>query len=101
MKEKELRDKQIKESDINKRINKLKDKLYEKELIRHTKEEIKNAEQKFQEKRRLEKEELAKTLKDNELHKKLEKEKLQKEREEKITKRARGGYKNDARFNRC
>ena len=84
MKEKELRDKQIKESDINKRINKLKDKLYEKELIRHTKEEIKNAEQKFQEKRRLEKEELAKTLKDNELHKKLEKEKLQKEREEDI-----------------
>ena len=84
MKEKELRDKQIKESDINKRINKLKDKLYEKELIRHTKEEIKNAEQKFQEKRSLEKEELAKTLKDNELHKKLEKEKLQKEREEDI-----------------
>ena len=84
MKEKELRDKQIKESDINKRINKLKDKIYEKELIRHTKEEIKNAEQKFQEKRRLEKEELAKTLKDNELHKKLEKEKLQKEREEDI-----------------
>ena len=84
MKEKELRDKQIKEPDINKRINKLKDKLYEKELIRHTKEEIKNAEQKFQEKRRLEKEELAKTLKDNELHKKLEKEKLQKEREEDI-----------------
>ena len=84
MKEKELRDKQIKESDINKRINKLKDKLYEKELIRHTKEEIKNAEQKFQEKRRLEKEELAKTLKDNELHKKLEKAKLQKEREEDI-----------------
>jgi hypothetical protein len=84
MKEKELRDKQIKESDINKRINKLKDKLYEKELIRHTKEEIKNAEQKFQEKRRLEKEELAKTLKDNELHKKLEKEKLIKEREEDI-----------------
>ena len=84
MKEKELRDKQIKESDINKRINKLKDKLYEKELIRHTKEEIKNAEQKFQEKRRLEKEELAKTLKDNELHKKIEKEKLQKEREEDI-----------------
>ena len=84
MKEKELRDKQIKESDINKRINKLKDKLYEKELIRHTKEEIKNAEQKFQEKRRLEKEELAKTLKDNELHIKLEKAKLQKEREEDI-----------------
>ena len=84
MKEKELRDKQIKESEINRRINKIKDKLYEKELIRHTKEEIKNAEQKFQEKRRLEKEELAKTLKDNELHKKLEKEKLQKEREEDI-----------------
>ena len=39
MKEKELRDKQIKESTVNKRINQLKDKLYEKELIKHTIEE--------------------------------------------------------------
>ena len=84
MKEKELRDKQIKESAINKRINQIKDKLYERELIRHTKEEIKNAELKEKEKKRIEKEELAKTLKDNDLHKKLEKEKLNKEREEDI-----------------
>ena len=84
MKEKELRDKQIKESAINKRINQLKDKLYERELIRHTKEEIKNAEIKEKQKKKLEKEELAKTLKDNELHKKLELEKLKKEREEDI-----------------
>lgn len=83
MKEKELRDKQIKESAINKRINQIKDKLYERELIRHTKEEIKNAELK-EKKKRIEKEELAKTLKDNDLHKKLEKEKLNKEREEDI-----------------
>ena len=84
IKEKELRDKQIKESAINKRINQLKDKLYERELIRHTKEEIKNAEEKEKQKKKLEKEELAKTLKDNELHKKLELEKLKKEREEDI-----------------
>ena len=84
MKEKELRDKQIKESAINKRINQLKDKLYEKELIKHTLEEIKTAEDKEKQKKLLEKEILAKTLKDNELHKKLEKEKLKKEREEDI-----------------
>ena len=84
MKEKELRDKQIKESAINKRINQLKDKLYEKELIKHTLEEIKTAEDKEKQKKLLEKEMLAKTLKDNELHKKLEKEKLKKEREEDI-----------------
>ena len=84
MKEKELRDKQIKESAINKRINQLKDKLYEKELIKHTLEEIKTAEDKEKQKKLLEKEILAKTLKDNELHKKLEKERLKKEREEDI-----------------
>ena len=78
MKEKELRDKQIKESAINKRINQLKDKLYEKELIKHTLEEIKTAEDKEKQKKLLEKEMLAKTLKDNELHKKLEKEKWKK-----------------------
>ena len=38
----------------------------------------------YKEKKRLEREELAKTLKDNELHKKLELEKLKKEREEDI-----------------
>ena len=84
MKEKELRDKQIKESAVNKRINQLKDKLYEKELIKHTLAEIKAAEKKEKEKKLLEREELAKTLKDNELHKKLEKERLKKEREEDI-----------------
>jgi len=84
MKEKELRDKQIKESTVNKRINQLKDKLYEKELIKHTIEEIKTAEKKEKEKKRLEREELAKTLKDNELHKKLELERMKKEREEDI-----------------
>jgi hypothetical protein len=51
MKEKELRDKQIKESAINKRINQLKDKLYEKELIKHTLEEIKTAEDKEKQKK--------------------------------------------------
>ena len=84
MKEKELRDKQIKETALNKRINQLKDKLYEKDLIKHIKEEMNVAELKEKEKKRLEREELAKTLKDNELHKKIELERIKKEREEDI-----------------
>ena len=84
MKEKELRDKQIKESTLNKKINQIKDKLYEKELIKHINEEMKTAELKEKEKKRIEREELAKTLKDNELHKKIELERLKKEREEDI-----------------
>ena len=84
MKEKELRDKQIKETALNKRINQLKDKLYEKDLIKHIKEEMNAAELKEKEKKRLEREELAKTLKDNELHKKIELERIKKEREEDI-----------------
>ena len=44
LKEKEMRDKQKRESDINKRIAEIKDKLYEKELVRHNREDIKRAE---------------------------------------------------------
>ena len=84
LKEKELRDKQQRESYVNKRISEIKDKLYEKELVRHNREDIKRAEIREKERRKAEHEELLKTLKDNELHKKLELEKLKKEREEDI-----------------
>ena len=84
LKEKELRDKQKRESYVNKRINEIKDKLYEKELIRHNKEDIKRAEMREKERKKAEHDELLKTMKDNELHKKLELEKLKKEREEDI-----------------
>ena len=84
LKEKEIRDKMQRESYVNKRISQIKDKLYEKELVRQNKEDIKKAEIREKEKKREEHEELLKTLKDNELHKKLEAEKLKKEREEDI-----------------
>ncbi len=84
LKEKELRDKQQRESYVTKRIAEIKDKLYEKELVRHNKEDIKRAEIREKERRRAEHEELLKTIKDNELHKKLELEKLKKEKEEDI-----------------
>ena len=84
LKEKEMRDKQQRESYVNKRIAEIKDKLYEKELVRHNREDIRRAEIREKERKKAEHEELLKTLKDNELHKKLELEKLKKEREEDI-----------------
>ena len=84
LKEKELRDKQKREQYVNKRIAEIKDKLFEKELVRQNKEDIKRAEIREKERKRAEHEELLKTLKDNELHKKLELEKLKKERDEDI-----------------
>ena len=84
LKEKEVRDKQKRESYVNKRIEKIKDKLYEKELVRQNREDIKRAEIREKQRKREEHEELLKTLKDNELHKKLEAEKLKKERDEDI-----------------
>ena len=84
LKEKEVRDKQKRESYVIKRIEKLKDKLFEKELVRQNREDIKRAEIREKERKRAEHEELLKTLKDNELHKKFEEEKLKKERDEDI-----------------
>ena len=84
MKEKELRDKQQKESYINKRIEFLKNKLYEKELIKHNNEENKMAIEKEKLRKIKEHENLLQTIKDNELHKKILKEKIEKEKEEDI-----------------
>ena len=84
MKEKELRDKQKRESYVNKRIETLKDKLYEKELIRHNKEENRKAIEKEQLRKKQEHDNLIQTIKDNELHKKILKEEKEKEKEEDI-----------------
>ena len=84
LKVKELRDKQKREQYVDKRIKEIKDKLYDKELVRHNKEEIKMAELREQERKRKDHEELLKALKDNELHKKLLIEEKKRQREEDI-----------------
>ena len=84
LKTKELRDKQKREQYVNKRINEIKDKLYERELVRQNKEEIRKAKEREAAKKKANHEELLKTIKDNELHKKLMIEQAKKEREEDI-----------------
>jgi hypothetical protein len=84
LKTKELRDKQKREQYVNKRINEIKDKLYERELVRQNKEEIRKAKEREAARKKADHEELLKTIKDNELHKKLMIEQAKKEREEDI-----------------
>jgi len=84
LKTKELRDKQKREQYVNKRINEIKDKLYERELVRQNKEEIRKAKEKEAARKKAEHEELLKAIKENELHKKLMLEQAKKEREEDI-----------------
>ena len=81
LKEKEMRDKQLREQYVAKRIAFLKNKLYEKELVKHNNEEIKMEKEAMQLKKKKNQEELAKTLKDNALHKKKKEEELKKEKE--------------------
>ena len=84
LKTKELRDKQKREQYVNKRINEIKDKLYEKELVRQNKEDIRKAKEREAARKKAEHEELLKTIKDSELHRKLMLEQAKKEREEDI-----------------
>ena len=70
LKEKEERDKQLREQYMTKRINFLKNKLYEKELVKHNNEEIRLAKEALLAQKKKNNEELIKTLKDNALHKK-------------------------------
>ena len=81
MQEKEKRDKQQREQYVNKRIAFLKNKKYEKELVKHNKEEIRIEKEAIQARKKKDHEELLKTLKDNELHKQklIEQEKKEKE----------------------
>ena len=84
LKEKEDRGKQLREQYVTKRIAFLKNKLYEKELVKHNKEEIRLEKENLLAIKKKNNEELVKTLKDNALHKmKLEEEK-KRERENDI-----------------
>ena len=81
IKEKEERDKQLREKYVTKRIAFLKNKLYEKELVKHNNEEIRLEKEALLIKKKKNHDELEKTLKDNALHKKKLEEDKKKERE--------------------
>ena len=81
LKEKEDRDKQLREQYVTKRIAFLKNKLYEKELVKHNNEEIRLEKEAIQIQKKKNHDELAKTLKDNALHKKKLEDEKKKERE--------------------
>ena len=86
LKEKEIRDNQLREIYVQKRIAYLKNKKYEKDLIEHNKEELRLEREAALERKEKEHQALLKTLKDNELHKQklLEQEKLERENDIKI-----------------
>ena len=86
MKEKQIRDKQLRDIYVAKRIAYLKNKKYEKELIAHNNEEIRLAKEAALAQKEKEHEALLKTLKDNELHKQklLEQERKEMENDIKI-----------------
>ena len=84
LKEKESRDKQLKDEYIRKRIEVLKNKKYERELVKTLQEEIEREKQLAIEKKLAEKAALQKTLKDNEIHKQKLAEEARKEREDDI-----------------
>ena len=81
IKEKEERDKQLREQYITKRIAFLKNKLYEKELVKHNKEEIRLEKEAYLIQKKKNNDELQKTLKDNALHKRKLEEEKKKEKE--------------------
>jgi hypothetical protein len=84
IKEKEDRDKQLHDKYVSKRIAFLKNKLYEKELVKHNNEEIKLEKENLLAIKKKNNEELAKTLKDNALHKKKLEDEKKKEKENDI-----------------
>ena len=86
LKEKQIRDKQLRDIYVAKRIAYLKNKKYEKELIAHNNEEIRLAKEFALAQKEKEHEALLKTLKDNELHKQklLEQERKEMENDIKI-----------------
>ena len=86
LKEKEIRDKQLRDIYVTKRIAYLKNKKYEKELIEHNNEEIRLEKEAIIQQKAREHEALLKTIKDNELHKQklMEQEKIERENDIKI-----------------
>ena len=83
-KEKEERDKQLKDQYIRKRIDILKNKKYERELVEQNKKDILEDKKAAREKKEAEKRAMEQTIKDNELRKKILEEQAKKEKEDDI-----------------
>lgn len=84
LKEKENRDKQLRDEKIRKRVEVVKEKKYDRELVKHLLTEMEKEKQIMLQKKAEEREALQKTLKDNELNKVKQLEALKREREEDI-----------------
>jgi hypothetical protein len=84
LREKENRDKQLKDEKLRKRAELNKEKKYEKELVKHLMEEIEREKQEIIKRKIQEKEVLQKTLKDNELNKIKQLERIKKEKMEDV-----------------
>ena len=84
IKEKEERDKQLKDQYIRKRIDILKNKKYERELVEQNKKDILEDKKAAKEKKEAEKRAMEQTIKDNELRKKILEEQAKKEKEDDI-----------------
>ena len=84
IKEKEERDKQLKDQYIRKRIDILKNKKYERELVEQNKKDILEDKKAAREKKEAEKRAMEQTIKDNELRKKILEEQAKKEKEDDI-----------------
>jgi hypothetical protein len=84
LKEKEERDKQLKDQYIRKRIDVLKNKKYERELVEQNKKDILEDKIAAKEKKLAEKRAMEQTVKDNELRKKILEEQAKKEKEDDI-----------------
>ena len=82
LREKASREAQLKDNYIRRRIDELKDKKFDKKIIKNIKNEIEKEKQQFAEEKRKRNEELNKALKKNEENRKNKKKMLEKEREE-------------------
>ena len=84
MREKESRDEQIRQNYIKKRIEILKEKKFEKSLVKSIKEGIEKEKKEAIEKKKKENEALIKAIKENDIKIKLKKEKEKREKEEDV-----------------
>ena len=84
LREKESRDEQIRQNYIRKRIEILKEKKFEKNLVKNIKEGIEKEKQKAIEKKKKENEALLRAIKENDLKMKMKKEKEKRDKEEEI-----------------
>ena len=84
LREKESRDEQMRQNYIRKRIEILKEKKFEKNLVKNIKEGIEKEKQKAIEKKKKENEGLLRAIKENDLKMKMKKEKEKRDKEEEI-----------------